>query len=65
MGYRFFFPSVSFEEYQNLLFLLRDLSGIEMKTCSVGISVKIRDSTFFSPAQAYPRGEHVSEYFQG
>lgn len=40
-GYRFF--SASFEEYQNLLFLFRDLSGIEMKTCSLGIAVKIRD----------------------
>lgn len=47
MGYRFF-SSASFEEYQNLLFLFRDLSGIEMKTCSLGISVEIRDVHFFS-----------------
>lgn len=39
-GYRFL--SASFEEYQNLLFLLRDLSGTEMKTCSLGIAVEIR-----------------------
>lgn len=44
MGYRFFFFSASFEEYQNLLFLFRGLSGIEMKTCSVGIAVEIRDT---------------------
>lgn len=54
-GYRFF--SASFDEYQNLLFLFRDLSGIEMKTCSLGIAVEIRDvCALFSQTQMYPHG---------
>lgn len=63
-GYRFL--SASFEEYQNLLFLLRDLSGIEMKTCSLGIAVEIRGMcALFSRTRTHPRGEDVSESFQG
>lgn len=63
-GYRFL--SASFEEYQNLLFLLRDLSGIEMKTCSLGIAVEIRGMrALFSRTRMHPRGEDVSESFQG
>lgn len=62
--YRFF--SACFEEYQNLLFLFRDLSGIEMKTCPHGIAVKIRDMcTLFSETWMHPCGEDVSQSFQG
>lgn len=53
-GLWIFFSFASFEEYQNLLFLFRGLSGIEMKICSMGISVKIRGMcTFFFYSQAW------------
>lgn len=65
MGYGFFFSFASFEEYQNFLFLFRGLSGIQMKICSMGISVKIRGmcTFFYSQAWTHPRGEDVSKYF--
>lgn len=60
------FFSPSFEEYQNVLFLFREFSGMEMKTCSLGIAVEIRDMcTLFSLSQTRtrPRCEEVSEFF--
>lgn len=60
-----FFSPPSFEEYQNVLFLFREFSGMEMKTCSLGIAVEIRDTcTLFSRSQTRtrPRCEEVSQF---